>query len=86
MSHRARSSVPTVSAVQISSRNVAALVYLDSDKVDGIFSDNGFLLLPWEPHTLTFTSRSEFSAADLQSSLTFISLADTLAGGGLVTS
>ena len=66
---------------QVSSRLVAAAVQLDTD-VPGIFSDNGFLLLPFEPQTITFTGRSDFQASDLQRSLTFLSMADTLSGGG----
>jgi len=66
----------------VSSRLVAAAVQLETE-VPGVFSDNGFLLLPFEPRTVTFTGRSDFKASDLQQSLTVMSLADTLAQGGL---
>ena len=74
-----------LSFLQVSSRLVAAAVQLETD-VPGIFSDNGFLLLPFEPRTLNFTGRSNFQARDLQQSLTAMSLADTLAQGGYTAS
>ena len=61
---------------------MAAFVQFDSDQVKGIFSDNGILVLPWEAVTVTFTGRAAFAAADLQSSLSVMTLADTLSGGG----
>ena len=44
------------------------------------FNDNAFLLLPWEPKTITFTSGSNFTAEQLQSSMTVMSVADTMPG------
>ena len=44
------------------------------------FSDNAFLLLPWEPKTITFTSGTPFSLTALQSSTTVMSIADTMPG------
>ncbi len=44
------------------------------------FSDNAFLLLPWEPKTITFTSGTPFSLSALQSSTTVMSIADTMPG------
>jgi len=44
------------------------------------FSDNAFLLLPWEPKTITFTSGVPFSLDSLQSSMSVMSVADTMPG------
>lgn len=41
------------------------------------FSDNNFILLPWAPKTITFTSAAPFSPADLRGSLSVMSVADT---------
>lgn len=42
------------------------------------FSDNSFVLLPWANRTLTFTASQPLSPADLRSSLSAMSVADTL--------
>ena len=44
----------------------------------GVFNDNAFHVLPWEPVTVTFKAKSAVTAADLQATLTLTSLADTL--------
>ena len=41
------------------------------------FSDNNFVLLPWEPKSLYFTSAKALTPADLQRSLSVLSVADT---------
>ena len=69
--------------LQLSCRGVAAGVQLDTDGVAGIFSDNGFLLVPWEKRTITFKGRSDFKVKELVSSVSILSMADTLSGGGL---
>ena len=46
------------------------------------FSDNNFLLLPWAPQSLTFTSAQVFSPDDLRKSLSVLSVADTQLGPG----
>lgn len=61
-------------------------VQLDSEALEGVFSDNGFLLLPWESQMITFKGRGDVDAEDLQKSLTVLSLADTLNGGGITAS
>ena len=68
-------------AMQITSRNVAVGVQLDTDSVDGIFSDNNILVVPWENRQLNFTGREVTKAKDLQQSITIMSLADTLTSG-----
>lgn len=42
------------------------------------FSDNAFLLLPWQNKTVQFVGEGPFSLADLQRSLSVLSIADTL--------
>ena len=42
-------------ALTVASSGVAAFVTLDTDAVEGTFSENGLLLLPWEPRTIIFT-------------------------------
>ena len=69
--------------LQLTSRAVAPGIQLDSDSIAGIFSDNGFLLLPWEKKTITFKGRSDFKAANLASKLSIMSFADVANGGGL---
>ena len=42
------------------------------------FSDNAFTLLPWQNKTVQFVGEGPFSLADLQRSLSVLSIADTL--------
>jgi hypothetical protein len=42
------------------------------------FSDNAFTLLPWQNKTVQFIGEGPFSLADLQRSLSVLSIADTL--------
>lgn len=44
------------------------------------FSDSAFLLLPWEPKTVTFTSGANYTLASLQASMSVMSIADTKPG------
>ncbi|EIE20788.1 glycoside hydrolase [Coccomyxa subellipsoidea C-169] len=60
----------------VSSKAVGAHVALEST-LPGRFSDNNFILLPWAPKTITFTSAAPFSPADLRGSLSVMSVADT---------
>lgn len=46
--------------------------------IPGIFSDNNFLILPWEPRTITFKSQQHFDVSDLEASLTITTIAGTL--------
>jgi tol-pal system protein YbgF len=46
---------PSSVTFTLSSSGVALYVQLDTT-LGGVFDDNGFTLLPWEPRTLTFTS------------------------------
>jgi hypothetical protein len=69
----------------ISSAGVAPYVALDTT-LPGVFSDNNFFLLPWEPRTMTFTATASpnsgkaavVSMLDLEASVTIMSLGDTL--------
>jgi beta-mannosidase len=63
---------------KLKSAGVAPFVALDAGGFKGKFSDNAFLMLPWEPRTLTFTSPDPVDASDLASVLEVMSLADTL--------
>ncbi|CAL8468004.1 g7542 [Coccomyxa elongata] len=60
----------------VSSKAVAAYVALEST-LPGRFSDNNYVLLPWAPKTITFTSATPFSPADLKASISVMSVADT---------
>ena len=42
------------------------------------FSDNAFTMLPWQNKTVMFVGEAAFSLADLQRSLSVLSIADTL--------
>ena len=53
---------------------VAAFVALECDGLPGTFSDNAFLLLPWEPRRVTFTGVQPFSSADLQRAISAVSM------------
>jgi beta-mannosidase len=54
--------------VVVQSDRVAFHVVLEST-IAGAFSDNAFVLLPWEPRALRFTPRSRASLPDFQASL-----------------
>jgi hypothetical protein len=53
---------------------VAPFLAIESDTLPGTFSASNFLLLPFEPRTLEFVGRAEFDVADLEKSLTVLSL------------
>ena len=53
---------------------VAAFVVLECDGLPGTFSDNAFLLLPWQPKRVTFTGRAPFELADLETAVSAVSL------------
>ena len=53
---------------------MAAFVALECDGLPGTFSDNAFLLLPWEPRRVSFTGTQPFSAADLERAVSAVSL------------
>ena len=53
---------------------MAAFVALECDGLLGDFSDNAFLLLPWEPRRVTFTGRKPFATTELQRAITAVSL------------
>lgn len=69
---------PNAVSFVLRSAGVAPYVALDAAGIDGVFSDNSLLLLPWEPRALTFTARAPVKASDLQAVLEIMSLADTL--------
>jgi beta-mannosidase len=48
--------------IELRSDGVAFFVLLESPR-PGVFSDNAFVLLPWEPRTITFTPRGAPAAA-----------------------
>jgi hypothetical protein len=52
---------------------VALFVALECD-IPGTFSDNAFLLLPWEPRAITFSGRAPFQLVDLQQAISAVSL------------
>lgn len=59
---------------------VAPFTYLSSGKVRGIFSDNGFMVLPGKAQTITFTCRdtaSPPSLAEFKASFSVKSLWDS---------
>ncbi len=60
--------------VSCSSEAVAPFLAIESDTLPGTFSASNFLLLPFEPRTLEFVGRAEFDLADLEKSLTVLSL------------
>ncbi|CAK0764706.1 hypothetical protein CVIRNUC_003185 [Coccomyxa viridis] len=70
---------PGTATFVVSSQGIAAYVALETT-ILGKFSDNAFLLLPWEPKTVTFTSGSNFTVDQLESSMTVMSVADTMPG------
>lgn len=47
---------------------------LECDGLPGTFSDNAFLLLPWEPRRITFTAQAPFSTTDLQRAMSVLSV------------
>lgn len=53
---------------------MAVFVALECEGLPGTFSDNAFLLLPWEPRRLTFTGAEPFLTADLQRAISAVSL------------
>ena len=78
---------PTRVTFTLASTGVALYVALDTP-LGGVFNDNAFTLLPWEPRVMTFdTNRgAPVAAADLAASLTIMSLADTLQYGATLYS
>ncbi|KAK9835150.1 hypothetical protein WJX81_001501 [Elliptochloris bilobata] len=67
----------SVATFDVSSNVVAPYVQLDST-LPGRFSDNAFTMLPWQNKTVQFVGEGPFSLADLQRSLSVLSIADTL--------
>jgi len=67
-------------SVTIKSSAVAPFVFL-STSLPGTFSDNGFLLLPGAPVTLTFSGWTAFDVAQLAQSLQIKSLFDSYSAG-----
>lgn len=67
-------STPSVCACLASrSSAIALFVALECD-IPGTFSDNAFLLLPWEPKAVTFTGRAPFQLPDLGQAISVVSL------------
>ena len=68
---------PFMSEFVVTSTAVALYVAIDT-VVEGKFSDNNFVLLPWDPKTVAFLyDHSVTSTNELEHSMTFLSLADT---------
>lgn len=68
---------PFMSEFVVTSTAVALHVAIDTE-VKGRFSDNNFVLLPWEPKVVAFLyDHSPASADELEHSMMFLSLADT---------
>lgn len=67
---------PRVTEVVVSSSGIAAFVALETN-TSGSFSENGFLLLPWEHRPVAFLAAEPLQSSSLESSLTFLSLLDT---------
>ena len=72
---RTPESLVSSATVTVSASAPAAWVFLET-AVEGWFSDNGFILLPHEPKTLTFTGFEPFDAQALEASLQVRSLWD----------
>jgi hypothetical protein len=76
---------PDTVSFTVSSTGVAPYVALDTS-LPGVFSDNNFFLLPWEPRAMTFTASTApnsgkaaaVAATDLEATVTIMSLGDTL--------
>lgn len=64
-----------------SSEAVAPFVALESSAVPGTFSASNFLQLPWEEREVEFVGRKPFDVADLQASLSILSLGDLYTPG-----
>lgn len=68
---------PFMSEFIVSSTAVALYVAIDTE-IEGRFSDNNFLLLPWEPKVVAFLyDHSAVSTDELEHGMTFMSLTDT---------
>lgn len=67
---------PNSATITLESTAVALFVKLSSEIV-GYFSDNGFLMMPLEKVTVTFTSPDNFDVKMLQETLTIRSVKDT---------
>ena len=68
---------PCLIQFSVSSDTVAPYVAIES-ALPGRFSDNNFILTPWEPRTVAFASDQALECANvLSSSLSFLSLMDT---------
>ena len=68
---------PLMAEFVVTSTAVALYVAVDT-VVEGRFSDNNFMLLPWEPKVVAFLyDHSVVSTHELKDSITFLSLADT---------
>lgn len=58
---------------KVHAKAVAAGIACDTP-LAGRFSDNGVLVLPWAPVTLTFHAAEAITASDLQQSLSLMSI------------
>ena len=68
---------PLMAEFVVTSTAVALYVAVDT-VVEGRFSDNNFMLLPWEPKVVAFLyDHRVVSTHELKDSMTFLSLADT---------
>lgn len=68
---------PFMSEFIVTSTAVALHVAIDTE-VEGRFSDNNFILLPWEPKVVAFLyDHSTASADELEHSMMILSLVDT---------
>lgn len=75
--HSFRLLSPLMAEFVVTSTAVALHVAIDT-VVLGRFSDNNFVLLPWEPKVVAFLyDHSVMSTSELETSMTFSSLADT---------
>ena len=67
---------PRVVEFFVNSNGIAAFVALETN-ISGIFSNNGFLMLPWERRPVAFLAAEPLQGSFLESSLAFLSLLDS---------
>src|SRR5690242_6851582 len=67
---------PTQASVVLTSDYFAPYAWLETATLSGRFSDNGFLMPPNSPVTITFTADDPFSLSELQSSLVVRTMVD----------
>jgi beta-mannosidase len=64
-------------AVTLKTDRPAFFVTLETDRIQGVFSDNSFTIVPGKTYTLTFTPRGSCTLARLKKELTLTHLRDS---------